>query len=164
VELLTTILKRSVGALLALIGGLLIVGIGVFMLALLTFPNSGISSSQGAFSFLVVPLVQTFVVLYFAFIAAAPSWLLFYLPCHLFIPRDSVLWRPWACVPLGALVGGAAFSLELMVITWGHDLNDGAWIPFQAILAAGVGACVCFAGSWIATRAVRKQPSPTSRN
>ena len=53
----------------ALIGGLLIVGIGIFMLGLVGIPEThGVSSSQGALcSFLVVPLMQVFVVMFLAF-------------------------------------------------------------------------------------------------
>jgi hypothetical protein len=68
-----TILKRSLGALMALISGLLMVGIGLFILALLAnSQNPGISSSQSGFSsFFVVPLTQACVVTIFAFFAAA---------------------------------------------------------------------------------------------
>jgi hypothetical protein len=138
----------------ALIGGLLIVGIGVFILGLMTVGQSpSVGPPQGDFdSLFVLPLEQGFVTIYFAFFAAAPIWLLFYLPCHLLIPRTSVLWRPWACVPLGALAGAAAYWAELAIVTWGHDLNNGPWIQYQAILAAFVGACTCLAGSTIVKR------------
>ncbi len=77
----------------ALIGGLLIVGIRLVIIV--SWQNPGISSSQGVFDRLfVLPLAEAFVVTYFAFFFAAPIWLLFYLPCHLFIPRKSVLWQP----------------------------------------------------------------------
>jgi hypothetical protein len=142
----------------ALIGGLLIVGIGVFILGLLTDSQNPNIPSDGAFdSFFVLPLEQAFVTIYFAFFAAAPIWLLFYLPCHLLIPRTSVLWLPWVCVPLGALAGGAAYWAESSWITWGHDLNDGPWIQYQAILAACVGACTCLAGSTIVKRFREKE-------
>jgi hypothetical protein len=120
-----TVLKRLVGALMALIGGLLIVGIGVFILGLLTVSqNPSIGPSESAFdSFFVLPLEQAFVLIYFAFFAAAPVWLLFYVPCHLLIPRNSVLWQPWLCVPLGAVAGAAAFWAELSIVTWGHDFK-----------------------------------------
>jgi hypothetical protein len=94
--------------------------------------------------------LQAFVVICFGFFFAAPIWLLFYLPCHLFIPRTSMLWQPWTCAPLGALAGAAAFYVELSIITWRHTLNDGPWIQNEAILAACVGACTCLAGSMIA--------------
>jgi hypothetical protein len=42
--------------------------------------------------------------------------------------RTSVPWRPLAGVPLGALAGEAAFWVELPIVTWVHDLNDGPWI------------------------------------
>jgi hypothetical protein len=41
--------------------------------------------------------MQACVVTVFAFFAAFPIWLLFYLPCHLFISRSSVLWEPRLC-------------------------------------------------------------------
>ncbi len=140
----------------ALIGGLLVVAIGAFILGMVTISgNPGIDSSQNVlYSLFVLPLVQALVFTVFAFCATAPIWLLFYLPCHLLIPRTSVLWRPWACVPLGALAGGAAFWVELSIVTWGHDLNDGPWIQNEAILAACVGGCICLAGSMIAKRLV----------
>ena len=59
-----TILKRSLGALMALIGGLLIVGIGVFILGLLTVsqnPNVGLSES--AFESLFVRPLETALIL-----------------------------------------------------------------------------------------------------
>src|SRR5258708_30598914 len=109
----------------ALIGGLLVVAIGAFILGMVTISgNPGIDSSQNVlYSLFVLPLVQALVFTVFAFCATAPIWLLFYLPCHLLIPRTSVLWRPWACVPLGALAGGAAFLAELSIVSWVHDLK-----------------------------------------
>ena len=76
-RLVVTVLKRSAGALIALIGGLVIVGIGVFILRLLDNPD--IRSYP----------VQALVLIFFAFFFAAPIWLLSYLPCHLLIPRKS---------------------------------------------------------------------------
>jgi len=93
----------------------------------------------------------------FAGIVAAPIWLLFYLPCHLLIPRSSVLWPPRVCIPLGAVAGAAAFWVELSFTTWGGNLNDGPWFQSDAILAAGVGARTCLAGSMIAKRSREKE-------
>jgi hypothetical protein len=75
-----TILKRSLGALMALIGSLLIVAIGLFILGFIAVcVNPGIISSQKAFDrFFMGPLLQTFVIIYFTVIAAAPIWLIFY--------------------------------------------------------------------------------------
>jgi hypothetical protein len=93
----------------------------------------------------------------FAGIVAAPIWLLFYLPCHLLIPRSSVLWPPRVCIFLGAVAGEAAFWVKLSFTTWGGNLNSGPWILNEAILAACVGACICLAGSMIAKRSMKKE-------
>jgi len=96
--------------------------------------------------------MQACVVTVFAFFAAFPIWLLFYLPCHLFISRSSVLWEPRLCTSLRAVAGAAAFWAELTVFTLGRNLNSGPWILTQAILAACVGGCTCLAGSMITKR------------
>jgi hypothetical protein len=152
-------LKRLVGALMALIGGFLIVAIGLFILGFIAVcVNPSIISSQKAVDrFFMAPLLQTYVIIYFTVIAAAPIWLIFYLPCHLFIPRNSVLWRPWLCIPLGAVAGAAAFSGELSFINRGANLNTGIWILNDAILAACVGGCTCLAGSMIANRSEKNK-------
>jgi hypothetical protein len=157
---IVTILKRSIGALMALIGGLLIVAIGVFVLSLLSIiANPSIVASPKAIDlFLFAPLGQAFVITCFAGVAAAPIWLFFYLPCHLFIPRSSVLWEPGVCTSLGAVAGAAAFWAELTVLSLGRDLNSGPWILNEAILAACVGACTCLVGSMIVKRRREKEP------
>ena len=157
-----TVLKRSLGALMALIGGLLVVGIGAFILSLVTIVgNPRIVVSQKPIDvFLFAPLGQALVITCFAGIVATPIWLFFYLPCHLLIPRSSVLWRPSVCIPLGAIAGAAAFWVGLTVLTLGRNLNSGPWILNQAILAACVGACTCLVGSMIAKRSREKKSRP----
>jgi Immunity protein 27 len=154
-----TILKRSVGALMALIGGLLVVGIGAFVLSLVTIVgNPRIVVSQKPIDvFLFAPLGQALVITCFAGIVATPIWLFFYLPCHLLIPRSSLLWRPQVCIPLGAIAGAAAFWVGLTLLTIGRNLSSGPWILNEAILAACVGACTCLVGSMIAKRSREKE-------
>ena len=154
-----TILKRSLGALVALIGGLLIVAIGIFFFGMATIPGRAeIDSSQNVFYLLFVwPLIPALLITFYAFCAAAPIWLLFYLPCHLLIPRTSTLWRPRVCIPLGAVAGVAGFWVELTVLTFGGNLNSGPWILNEAILAAFVGGCTCLVGSVIVKRSKEKE-------
>jgi hypothetical protein len=156
---IVTVLKRLVEALMALIGGLLIVAIGLFILGFVAAcVNPNIISSQKAVDrFFMAPLLQTYVIIYFTVIAAAPIWLIFYLPCHLLIRRSSVLWRPWLCIPLGAVAGAAAFWGELSFITRGANLNTGIWILNDAILAACVGGCTCLVGSVIVKRSRERE-------
>lgn len=55
--------------------------------------DPGIDTTQNVlYSLFVMPLISTVLITVYAFCAAAPIWFLFYLPCHLLIPRTSVLW------------------------------------------------------------------------
>jgi hypothetical protein len=149
----------------ALIGGLLVVGIGAFILSLvMIIGNPRIVVSQKPIDvFLFAPLGQALVITCFAGIVATPIWLFFYLPCHLLIPRRSVLWRPRVCIPLGAVAGAATFWVGLTVLSLGRNLNSGFWILNGAILAACVGACTCLVGSIIAKRSREKKADLSSR-
>jgi len=73
-------------------------------------------------------------------------WAVILVPLYLLLPRNNFLWKPFACVPLGALAG--YLVMEILVNIGGYSAGQPINLfVSMSIPAAIVGATTCFVGT-----------------
>ncbi len=75
-----------------------------------------------------------------------PVWAVILVPLYLFVPRGSLLWNPFVCVPLGALAGFLVMQTWFAIENYSprHPIDLFVWL---SIPAAVVGATTCLVGT-----------------
>jgi hypothetical protein len=107
------------GAICSLLIRLLILGVLIFIFGMLQYSfwekNEIIYPRDTAARLLLFPSAEASIIMIYALAFALPAWLAVFLPCYIFIPASSRLWKPMILIPLGAIAGIAAYwSLRIL--------------------------------------------------